>query len=156
MRSAVYTPTSMKPALPFFCIALWLGSAAAAQVQVDGAWARPTVAGQAVGGGYLSLRSARADRLLSVSTPAAERVELHTMAMVGDVMQMRQLDALDLPAGQKIEFKPGGLHLMLVGLKQPLAAGSKLPLTLRFEKAGEQKVEMSVAPKAPAAGEHKH
>ena len=146
----------MKPALPFFCIALWLGSAAAAQVHVDGAWARPTVAGQSVGGGYLSLRSVRADRLLGVSTPAAERVELHTMAMVGDVMQMRQLDAIELPAGQKVEFKPGGLHLMLLGLKQPLAAGSKLPLTLRFEKASEQKVEMSVMPKAPNPGEHKH
>ncbi len=144
---------------PILCAALLLATSATAQVQVESAWARPTVTGQSVGGGYLSLRSARADRLLGASTPGAERVELHTMAMAGDVMQMRQLDAIDLPAGQTVELRPGGQHLMLLGLKQPLAAGSKLPLTLRFEKAGEMKVDVMVttaAPATPAAHEHKH
>lgn len=148
--------TPMRSALLVLCTTLSFGSAAFAQVHVDGAWIRPTVAGQSVGGGYLSLRSDRADRLLGVSTPAAASVELHTVAMVGDVMQMRQLDAVELPAGKKVEFKPGGLHLMLLGLKQPLMAGAKLPVTLRFEKAGELKAELLVAPKAPEAGEHKH
>ena len=146
----------MKPALPVLCIALLLASAAAAQVRVEAVWARPTIAGQSVGGGYLSMHSTRADRLLGASTPAAGRVEMHTMAMAGDVMQMRQLDAIDLPAGQKVELKPGGLHLMLLDLKRPLVAGSKLPLTLRFEKAGDVKVDVAVTPKAPAAHEHKH
>ena len=149
----------MKFDLPVYC-AFWavllLASSAAAQVRVDGAWARPTVAGQQVGGAYLSLQSDRADRLLGASTPGAARVELHTMAMAGDVMQMRQIDAVELPAGQPVAFKPGGLHLMLLGLKRPLAAGSALPLTLRFEKAGEIRVELAVRAAAPAHGEHKH
>lgn len=146
----------MKFDLSVFCAALLLASSAAAQVRVDGAWARPTVAGQQVGGAYLRLQSDRADRLLGASTPAATRVELHTMAMAGDVMQMRQIDAVELPAGQQVEFKPGGLHLMLLGLKRPLAAGSALPLTLRFERAGEIRVELAVRAAAPTHGEHKH
>ena len=126
-----------------------------AQVQVEGAWARPTVPGQQAGGGYLSITSPAADRLVGGSTPAAQRLELHTMAMKGDVMEMRQVDAIDLPAGKKVELKPGGLHLMFIGLKAPLKVGDKVPVTLKFEKAGERKVEFEVAHK-PMASEHKH
>jgi copper(I)-binding protein len=76
------------------------------------------------------------------------------MAMEGDVMRMRQLDAIELPAGKAVEFKPGGLHLMFMDLKAPLAAGATVPLTLRFEKAGEQTVQVPV--RAAAAAQHKH
>jgi periplasmic copper chaperone A len=131
-------------------------TAALAQVKIEAAWARPTVAGQQGGGGFLSITSAVADRLLGGSTPQAERFELHTMAMKGDVMEMRQIEAIDLPAGKTVELKPGGLHVMFVGLNQPLKAGSKVPVTLKFEKAGELKVEFdvrsrpaSVAPQRP-------
>jgi copper(I)-binding protein len=143
-----------------------LGSPALAQttaVTVTDAWARPTVAGQPVGGGYLTLRGgSAADRLLSASSAVAASVELHSMAMEGDVMRMRPVDGIAVPAGGTVELKPGGLHLMLMGLKQPLAAGSKLPLTLRFEKAGELQVELVVGQRAaaPAAAKdghgHKH
>jgi copper(I)-binding protein len=126
-------------------------SASLAQVKVDQAWARPTVPGQQGGGGFLSITSPASDRLLGGSTPLAERFELHTMAMKGDVMEMRQLDAIDLPAGKTVEFKPGGLHVMFIGLKQPLAIGSKVPVTLKFEKAGEIKVEFDVMSRPPAA-----
>jgi periplasmic copper chaperone A len=122
-----------------------------AQVKVEQAWARPTVPGQQGGGGFLSITSSAGDRLVGGSTPLAQRFELHTMAMKGDVMEMRQLDAIELPAGQKVEFKPGGLHVMFIGLKQPLAIGSKLPVTLKFEKAGEVKVEFDVMSRPPAA-----
>jgi copper(I)-binding protein len=128
---------------------------ALAQVKVEGAWARPTVKGQQGGGGFLVITSPVADRLIGGSTPAAARFELHTMAMQGDVMQMRQLDAIDLPPGKKVEFKPGGLHVMFIGIKQPLAIGSKVPVTLKFEKAGEVKVVFEVMSR-PAAAEHKH
>jgi copper(I)-binding protein len=131
-------------------------SPALAQVKVDGAWARPTVAGQQGGGGFMTLRSERADRLLGGTTPLADRFELHTMSMQGDVMQMRQVEAIALPAGQKVELKPGGLHVMFIGLKQPLTVGSKVPVTLRFERAGEVKVEMTVMSRPAAAAEHKH
>ena len=134
----------MKPLIAAGVCAIALSAPAAAQVKVDSAWARPTAPGQPVGGGYLTLRSVGADRLLGGSTPAAERVELHSMAMVGDVMKMRQLDALALPAGRSVKLEPGGMHLMLVGLKAPLKVGDKLALTLKFEKAGEVRAELTV------------
>jgi hypothetical protein len=82
----------------------------------------------------------------------AERVELHSMQMQGDVMRMRQVDAIELPAGATVELAPGGLHLMLMGLKSPLKAGERLPLVLRFEKAGELKTELVVGnPAMPGA-----
>ncbi len=126
-------------------------TAALAQVKIEKAWARPTVPGQQGGGAFLSITSASTDRLLSGSTPLAERFELHSMAMKGDVMEMRQVDAIELPAGKPVELKPGGLHVMFIGLKQPLALGSKVPVTLRFEKAGEVKVEFDVMSRPPAA-----
>jgi periplasmic copper chaperone A len=125
-----------------------------AQVKIDNAWARPTVPGQQGGGGYMTLQSPTADKLLSGSTPVAERLELHTMAMQGDVMTMREVKAIDLPAGQKVELKPGGLHVMFIGIKEPLKLGSKVPVTLKFEKAGEVKVEFEVMSR-PAASAHK-
>jgi copper(I)-binding protein len=127
------------------------------QVKVEGAWVRPTVPGQQAGGGFMTLTSAGGDRLLGGSTPVAERFELHTMSMNGDVMVMRQVEGIDLPAGRKVELKPGGLHVMFVGLRQALAAGTTVPLTLRFQKAGELKVDVQVTARPPAGADaHKH
>jgi periplasmic copper chaperone A len=147
---------AMKTRLSFLVAAgLCLAAVSAfAQVSVEGAWARPTVPGQQGGGGYVTLTSATGDRLLGGSTPVAQQLELHTMSMQGDVMQMRQVEAIDLPAGKKVELKSGGLHIMFTGLKQPLALGSKLPVTLKFEKAGEVKVEFVVASRAAPAMKH--
>jgi periplasmic copper chaperone A len=132
-----------------------MATVAAAQVKVEGAWARPTVPGQQGGGGFVTLTSAAGDRLVGGSTPLAQRFELHTMAMKGDVMQMRQVDAIALPAGKPIKLEPGGLHVMFIGLKQPLALGSKVPVTLRFEKAGEVLVEFDVTSRPTATPAHK-
>ena len=119
-------------------------------IQLSQAWARPTVEGQMAGGAFVRIaNSGGADRLLSASSPAAKAVELHTMSMDGEVMKMRQLDAIELPAGKTVELKPGGLHLMFMGLKAPLKAGATLPLTLKFEKAGELTVTVPVAQQAP-------
>lgn len=120
--------------------------------------ARPTAAGQSVGAGYLKLvNKGVADRLISATTPAASAVELHSMSMDGNVMKMRQIDAIDLPAGQTVELKPGGLHLMLMGLKAPLKDGDRLPMTLKFEKAGTVEVSVLVEkPDGTKAGDHKH
>jgi periplasmic copper chaperone A len=142
--------TTMQRRFGFLLAMLTAAAAAQAQVKVDQPWARPTVPGQQGGGGFLSITSATADRLVSGSTPLAERFELHTMAMKGDVMEMRQVDAIELPAGQTVQLKPGGLHVMFIGLKQPLALGSKVPVTLKFEKAGEVKVEFDVVSRPPA------
>lgn len=144
--------------LKHLSIAALLGLSATlswAQVKVEGAWARPTVKGQQAGGGFLAITSPVADRLVGGSTPGAARLELHTMSMQGDVMQMRQVDAIELPAGRKVELKPGGLHVMFIGLKQPLTVGSKLPVTLRLEKAGEVNVVFEIAQR-PAMADPKH
>ncbi len=136
----------------------------AGPIRIDHPWARPTVSGQGAGGGFMTLDNSQggADRLLAARSPVAERVELHSMAMDGDVMRMRQIDAIDLPAGQTVALKPGGLHFMLMGLKQPLVLGSRVPMTLRFEKAGEVSVEIAIengpaaAPQAHEHGKHRH
>lgn len=143
--------------------ALLASSATMAQTasppHAEAAWARPTVAGQGSGGGYVTIvGGSAADRLVSASAPVAQAVELHTMEMQGDVMRMRQIPEVAVPAGAEVAFKPGGKHLMFVGLKQPLQAGASFPLTLRFEKAGEVTVQMRVAVQAPAGAgaAHKH
>ena len=135
------------------------GTVASAQAapKVEGAWARPTVAGQAGGGGFLKITSATADRLIAASAPVSRTVELHTMQMDGDVMRMREIPAIEIPAGQTVELKPGGLHVMFIGLTQTLDSGASFPLTLRFEKAGEVKVDVKVRNQGPAPMTmHKH
>jgi periplasmic copper chaperone A len=123
-------------------------------IEIGHPYARATAPGQPSGGGYLSLSNAGAnDRLLSASAEVSKAVELHTMSMEGDVMRMRQVDAIELPAGKKVELKPGGLHIMFIGLKAPLKQGDKFPLKLKFEKAGEVTVEVSVEVPEPS---HKH
>jgi copper(I)-binding protein len=131
-------------------------SKAQTQALVQDAWARPTVQGQTVGGAYFRIDGGPiADRLLAISADIAQSVELHTMRMDGDVMRMRQLDSVDVPVKQSVEFKPGGMHVMLIGLKTPLRVGNNFPMTLRFEKAGSVSVNVRVLP-APPAAEHKH
>lgn len=124
--------------------------------QVEGAWARPTVNGQAGGGGFLKITGgAAADRLVSASAGISKAVELHTMEMDGKVMRMRRIDAIEVPAGGTVELKPGGKHVMFMGLTQTLKKGDAFVLTLRFEKAGEVKVDVKVSTQAPAS-EHRH
>ena len=129
-------------------------------IDIGHPYARVTAAGQPTGGGYLSLdNKGRDDKLVSATAAVSASVELHSMSMEGDVMRMRQVDGIALPTGKKVELKPGGFHLMFVGLKAPLKAGDKFPMKLKFEKAGEVEVMVNVeAPKAAgdAAAEHKH
>ena len=124
-------------------------------VQVKDAWVRPTVAGQKSSGAYMKLTAKATQRLVGISTPVAGVAEVHEMKMEGDVMKMRALPALDLPAGKTVELKSGGYHVMLMDLKQPLAAGGTVPLTLLFKdaKGVESKVTLNapVAASAPSA-----
>lgn len=144
----------MSVARHVFAAMLCLAAAASAQeaklgaITVTGAQARATVPGQKAGGAFLRLQNegSAADRLIAASSPVSGRVELHTMRLEGDVMRMRQIDAIELPAGGQVELKPGGMHLMLMELKSPLKPGDTVPLTLRFEKAGEVTLDMPVRP----------
>lgn len=120
-------------------------AAHAAELMVDGAFSRATP-GSGPGVAYLTIHGGdAADRLLAVSSPRAATVSLHSMVMQGSVMRMRQLDAIEVPAGSTVALAPNqALHLMLEGLKTPLRKGETVPLVLRFERAGERRVEAMV------------
>ena len=126
-------------------------------LEIEKPWARATAPGAAVGGGYLVIRNkgAAGDRLVGVSSPVSARVEIHEMAMEKDTMRMREVKGVDVPAKKSVEFKPGGYHLMMIDLKAPLKQGDKVPVTLRFEKAGELKAEFVVEDLASGIGHTK-
>lgn len=114
-------------------------------VTVDKPWARATPGQAANGAAYLTLTGgARDDALISVSTPAAATAEVHQSSSEGGVMRMRPVKALPVKAGQTVKLAPGGYHVMLMGLKQPLAAGQSFPLTLTFEHAPPATVQVEV------------
>jgi len=122
-----------------------------AQLEVNNPWARATPGKAENGAAYATIQSPTADRLVSASSPVAKKAELHTMSMQGMVMKMRPIDGLDIPAGQPVALKPGGEHIMLMGLNEPLHEGQSFPLTLDFEKAGPRTVTVTVE-KAGAKG----
>lgn len=127
-------------------VLLMAGSAVAQTeaIEIKDAWARATPGRAENGAAYLTIESPQGDRLTGVSTTIARMAELHTMKMEGGVMRMSPLAAIDLPAGQPVTLKPGAMHIMLVGLKQPLQAGQSIPLTLHFEKGGTREIVAAV------------
>jgi periplasmic copper chaperone A len=134
-------------------------SVASAQVQIEKPWARATAPGAKVAAGYMILhnRAAAPDRLVGAASPAAERVELHVHIRDGDIVRMREVKAYDIPAKGRFELKPGGAHLMFVDIPQPFKEGQKIPVTLKFEKAGEVPAEFHVGRLvAPPPAHHKH
>ena len=116
-------------------LAALLATAAHAQVTVDKPWVRATVAQQTTTAAYLSITSARDGRLVDASSPVATAVEVHEMKMDGDLMKMRSVAALPLPAGKAVEMKSGGYHMMLMGLKAPIRPGDVVPIKLVVEDA---------------------
>jgi hypothetical protein len=135
-----------------------LSLAAQAQTTVKDPWVRATVAGQKATGMFGQVSSAAGGKLVAASSPAAGIVEIHEMSMDGTTMKMRAIAALDLPAGKAVDLKPGGYHVMLMDLKQPLKAGETVPLTLVVEGAGgkRESVEVKAVVKAPDAQHTKH
>lgn len=118
-------------------------------LELTGGFTRAMLPGQPVGGGFVTIKNngAADDVLVSVESAVAGRVELHEMAMQGDVMKMRKLEGgIPVPAGQTVELKPGGLHLMFMDVKEPFVEGGKVAVTLTFEKAGKVDVVLPVGP----------
>ena len=114
-------------------------------LKLDHPWARASAGPAGNGAAFLVIEnSGEADRLVATAGDVAARVELHTHTMAGDVMQMRQVEAVEIPAHGSAALQPGGLHIMLIGLKQPLREGERFPLTLTFDKAGEITVEFAI------------
>jgi copper(I)-binding protein len=116
-------------------------------IRIESSWARATPPGAKAGGAFVTLLNTgdAPDRLVSASSGAAERIELHTHIKDGDVMRMREVEGgIPLPPGETVKLQPGGFHIMLLGLKQGLNAGSSFPLTLTFEKAGSVRMDVPV------------
>ncbi|MBV8665859.1 MAG: copper chaperone PCu(A)C [Burkholderiaceae bacterium] len=119
----------------------------AGDLHISNPHARATVPGQTTGAVYFTIENTgkTGDKLLGITTSASQSAELHNMQMDGDIMRMREVGALELPPAVVIEMLPAdGYHIMLIGLKKPLMAGQKIPLTLRFEKAGKVAIEAAV------------
>lgn len=121
-------------------------------VRIEDPWVRGTVAQQKATGAFMRLTAPENMKLVAAESPVAGVVEIHEMAMDGDVMRMRAIAALPLPAGRPVELKPGGHHVMLMDLKRPLSAGEMVPLTLVFEGANGQRVRQDVQARVMALG----
>nr|WP_145546485.1 copper chaperone PCu(A)C [Variovorax boronicumulans] len=156
----------MKPILrTLIAAAFFAAGIAQAQVTVEDAWVRATVPQQRATGAFMKLNAAKDTRLVSATSPAAPVVEVHEMALQDNVMRMRQVPAVELPAGKAVELKPGGYHIMLMDLPKQVKAGDTVPLTLVFEgKDGKREsLEVQAPVRAlnsstqPAGqGAHKH
>ena len=128
-------------------LALLLPAAALAQqgqVKVENAWARATPQGAEIAAVYMTLIAPKPDRLVSVSSPAAMKAEVHEMSMEGGVMRMRETPAVTLPADQPVVFRPGGYHVMLMGLARPLRQGQTVALHLTFANSAPADVTAQV------------
>jgi periplasmic copper chaperone A len=147
MRSIVQTVASV-----LFVATLCAAPARAQEVKagdlvITQAWSRATPNGAKIGGGYLTIenRGSAPDRLIGGSTDAASKLEVHEMSMKDGVMTMRPLDdGLTIDPGKTVKLAPGGYHLMMFDLKNPLKQGETVPITLKFEKAGDVKVTLAV------------
>ena len=131
------------------------GPAASSQpVRVNNAWVRATVAGQQGTGAFMTMTAKTSTRLVAVTSALAGVAEVHEMKVEGDVMKMRAVPVLDLPAGKSVQLKPGGYHLMLMDLKQPLTVGSTVPVTFIFKNAQgvESRMDLKLPVTATAPG----
>ena len=137
-----------------------------ANVEVKDAWVRATVAQQKTTGAFMQLTAVADTRVVQASSPIAGVVEIHEMAMDKDVMKMRAVPALPLPAGKTVELKPGGYHVMMMDLKGPVKAGDVVPVTLVLESKDGLRSTLEVravarplggaAAAAPTAADHSH
>lgn len=151
-RRAVLSALATLPALPAAAHDFTAGD-----IRIGHPWTR--AAGQnGNGGAFMRLTNggAQPDRLISAASPIARVVELHTHVRDGDVMRMRPVNDIPVPAGQTVELRPGGLHVMLIGLNEPLRQGARVPVTLRFERAGEVTVELAVEAAGARGSGHHH
>ena len=140
----------MQRTLATLALSALLTAPALAQVAVKDAWVRATVAGQKATGAFMQIADPAGGRLVGASAGVAGVVELHEMSMEGTTMKMRAIPAIDLPAGKPVDLKPGGLHVMLMDLKEPLSPGDSVALTLVVE--GKDRKRETIEVKATVRG----
>ena len=130
----------------------------AQEVTIKEPWVRGTVQGQRATGAFMQLTAKESASLVAVESPVAGSVEIHEMKMENDVMKMRPIAKLDLPAGRAVEMKPGGYHVMLMDLKQPLKKGEAVPIRLRFEDRDKKvrTIEIKAEVRDLTAATHQH
>ena len=148
----------MKARFALVLAAMMVALPAAAQVTVSEAWVRGTVPAQKATGAFMKIRSAEDAKLVSAASPVAKIVEVHEMSMKDNVMQMRAVESVALPAGKTVELRPGGYHVMLVDLARPLGKGDSVPITLTFVGKDGKKTTQEVKAEVRAHGgdAHKH
>ena len=129
--------------VPMVLAALFAGASQAAVTATD-AWVRGTVPAQKTTGAFVTLQSTDEAKLVGVTTPAASSAEIHASEDRHGVMHMHAIDGLALPAGQRVELKPGSFHIMLVGLTRALAAGESVPLTFTIEDRQGRRTQLQV------------
>ncbi len=137
---------------------LKINAAHAEGIVVSDGWARASIGAASNSAAYLTLtmEGESADRLVAVETPVAERAELHNHIMEDGIARMRAVDVIDVGPGEPVTLEPGGLHIMLMGLKEKLEPGATLSLTLSFEKAGAMDIELPIHPINHRPNAHKH
>ena len=140
-----------------FILVLVAGSAWA-QVEIEKPWIRASAPGAKTAAGYMTIRnkSPQPDRLVGGASELAAKLETHVHLRDGDILRMREVKGYDIPARGSFELKPGGAHLMLVDIKRPLEEGDNVPVTLKFERAGELTVEFHVGRLTASSSQHKH
>lgn len=148
-------PTRLKAAL-FLVSLLGLAGTASAATQVDNAWVRATVAGQHASGAFMDITASTDSKLVEVQSPVAKNVQIHQSSMHNDVMSMQQVDAVALPAGQKVSLDTHGYHVMLMELTGQIKAGDKVPLTLIVENPKGEKETIKVEAEARALNAPDH
>lgn len=131
---------------------LFAASAGAADIEVSDAWVRGTVAAQTASGAFMNIRANRDLTLVGVATPAAD-AELHEMRLENGIMRMRAAPRIDVAAGKTLALKPGGYHIMLMGLKKALQPGERLPITLTFEDGAKRRQTVEVMAEIRPLGE---
>ena len=119
--------------------------ASAQSIEVKEAWVRGTVPAQKVTGAFMEITGKNAARLLRVDSPVAAAVEIHNMTMQNGVMKMFPVDGIDVPAGKTVKLAPGGYHVMMMGLKQQMKPGERVPLTLTFELADKKRESLALS-----------
>lgn len=125
---------------------IFSATVAAQQIEVKEAWVRGTVPAQKGTGAFMEIVSSNTVRLIGMASPLADTVEIHNMTMQNGVMKMFQVDGIDLPAGKSVKLAPGGYHAMLIGIKQQMKPGDRVPITLTFELSDKKRevLELSV------------
>ena len=164
MKQTSQPPSVLRSTLAIVLTVMSSASSAQANVKVDplpivsDAWVKSTVPGGNVSAAYLRIHSRTSLRLVKVASPVAGIIEIHDMKMNDGVMEMKALDAIDVPAGKSVELKPGGMHIMLMKVEKPINKGDKVPLVLTFEGAGKNPLVVTleaIAQENSSIG-HKH